>query len=100
MASDKQTMDLHKRRMVISANPKKGYKRQFYSLVQANEKPPARTLGFQNSVVTRGGIEPPTQGFSTLSQNNYLNLLNFSLVLVVSILFFKTKVAIVAATLF
>jgi hypothetical protein len=25
-------------------------------------KTPARTLGFQNSVVARGGIEPPTQG--------------------------------------
>ena len=29
-------------------------------------KTPARTLGFQNSVVARGGIEPPTQGLSIL----------------------------------
>jgi hypothetical protein len=40
MASDKQTMDLHIRRMVISANPIKGHKRQFYSWAQSNEKPP------------------------------------------------------------
>ena len=33
-----------------------------YKLTKA--KTPARTLGFQNSVVARGGIEPPTQGFS------------------------------------
>ena len=38
MASDKQTMDLHTRRMVISANPIKGHKKQFYSWDQANEK--------------------------------------------------------------
>ena len=75
MASDKQTMDLHKRRMVISANPIKGYKRQFYSWVQANEKTPARTLGFQNSVVARGGIEPPTQGFSILRYACFLVLI-------------------------
>ncbi len=29
-------------------------------------KTPARTLGFLISVVARGGIEPPTQGFSIL----------------------------------
>ena len=28
---------------------------------------PARTPGFQVQMVARGGIEPPTQGFSTLS---------------------------------
>ena len=67
MASDKQTMDLHKRRMVISANPIKGYKRQFYSWVQANEKTPARTLGFQNSVVARGGIEPRARMSDSIS---------------------------------
>jgi hypothetical protein len=64
MASDKQTMDLHTRRMVISANPIKGHKRQFYSWAQGNKKSP--TSGLFRILVARGGIEPPTQGFSNI----------------------------------
>ena len=33
------------------------------SYMAKKAKTPARTKGFQNSVVARGGIELPTQGF-------------------------------------
>jgi hypothetical protein len=54
MASDKQTMDLHTRRMVISANPIKGHKKQFYSWAQGNKNSP--TSGLFRILVARGGI--------------------------------------------
>jgi hypothetical protein len=55
MASDKQTMDLHTRRMVISANPIKGHKRQFYSWAQGNKNSP--TSGLFRILVAQGGID-------------------------------------------